>query len=222
MKMASGSNRSLPHHEIFDPILPESAFYLDGLSFTLKQGNSDLLRLSSRHYCGGPSHAVSQLPEECSRRKHHLNSETASGPNWPIGCLTFKLTWSMKHRMIQILMRVQSLHTTTPFLKYTRITQCHYLSWFAASASSKAAKKTNSPVFSALATWQPSSHTPKLRIGSKGQISKSQTGLKRSWPKRSSLNMKEAELFCCECECVCVCVICRFFNSSLPESKKTQ
>ena len=26
--MASGSNRSLPHHEIFDSILPESAFYL--------------------------------------------------------------------------------------------------------------------------------------------------------------------------------------------------
>lgn len=37
-------------------------------------GSPDLLRLSSRHYCGGPSHAVSQLPEECSRRKHHLNS----------------------------------------------------------------------------------------------------------------------------------------------------
>lgn len=119
-------------------------------------GSPDLLRLSSRHYCGGPSHAVSQLPEQMQPEKTSSQLfSTLQGPTDPLGVWHSNSLdqWNIERFKFWFLMRVQSLHTTTPFLKYTRITQCHHLSWFAASASSKAAKKTNSPVFSALATW---------------------------------------------------------------------
>ncbi len=228
IKMASGSNRSLPHHDflihfawvcflpIWRPVLhSEARKFVKSLEVLTSCGS--LLSIAAE--------VRAMQFRNCLRCSRITSSQfwNAWG-NWPKmtkGCLTLKLSWSMKHQMVKIfLMRVQLRHTTTPqkvhshntmslsvlirrqrFVKSGKEDQFWQMAQWKRSVWSEASVSSRIPASCLLRLGHlaTQSHcTPKLRIWSKGQVSESPTGLKRSWPKRSSLNMKEL-VFCCKC-----------------------